>query len=77
VNLRGVSQWTADYVSLRCLKDPAAFPVDDVDLQNAIKQQLGLSKKPTGDDIRRLSERWKNWQAYATFYLWYLWASLL
>ncbi len=70
MNLHGVGQWTADYVSLRCLKDPAAFPVDDVGLQNAVKQQLGLSKKPTGDDISRFSDRWQNWQAYATFYLW-------
>lgn len=68
--LRGVGQWTADYVSLRCLKDPSAFPVADVGLQNAVKQQLGLSKKPSADDIVKLSDRWQNWQAYATFYLW-------
>ena len=70
MRLHGVGQWTADYVSLRCLRDPAAFPVDDVGLQNAVKQQLGLRKKPSGDDIRRFSEPWNNWQAYATFYLW-------
>jgi len=70
MQLHGVGKWTADYVSLRCLKDPAAFPVDDVGLQNAVKQQLGLNKKPTGEDINKFSDRWKNWQAYATFYLW-------
>jgi len=70
MKLYGVGQWTADYVSLRCLKDPIAFPVADVGLQNAVKQQLGLSKKPTADDIIRYSKDWQNWQAYATFYLW-------
>ena len=70
MKLRGVGKWTADYVSLRCLKDRTAFPVDDVGLQNAVKQQLGLNEKPNGDDIKRLSIRWNNWQAYATFYLW-------
>ena len=70
MQLHGVGQWTAEYVSLRCLKDPAAFPVDDVGLQNAVKQQLGLNEKPTGDDIHKFSEHWKNFQAYATFYLW-------
>ena len=70
MRLRGVGQWTADYVSLRCLMDPSAFPVADVGLQNAVKLQLGLSKKPTADDIVKLSDRWQNWQAYATFYLW-------
>jgi DNA-3-methyladenine glycosylase II len=44
--------------------------VDDVGLQNAVKQQLGLSKKPTADDISRFSDRWNNWRAYAAFYLW-------
>jgi DNA-3-methyladenine glycosylase II len=70
MQLHGVGKWTAEYVSLRCLKDPAAFPVDDVGLQNAVKQQLGLNKKPTGEDINKLSDRWEKWQAYATFYLW-------
>lgn len=70
MKLHGVGQWTADYVSLRCLKDPAAFPVADVGLQNAVKLQLGGSKKPTADDIIRFSQDWQNWQAYATFYLW-------
>jgi DNA-3-methyladenine glycosylase II len=69
-NLYGVGQWTADYVSLRCLMDPAAFPIADVGLQNAVKQQLGLSKKPTAEDIIRYSKGWENWHAYATFYLW-------
>jgi DNA-3-methyladenine glycosylase II len=70
MQLHGVGKWTADYVSLRCLLDRNAFPVDDVGLQNAFKQQLGLNGKPTGEDIKRLSERWHNWRAYATFYLW-------
>jgi len=70
MDLHGVGQWTADYVSLRCLMDPAAFPVADVGLQNAVKQQLGLSAKPTAEDIARYSKGWQNRQAYATFYLW-------
>jgi len=70
MSLRGVGQWTADYVSLRCLMDPAALPIADVGLQNAVKQQLGIRKKPTAEDIIRYSTGWENWQAYATFYLW-------
>jgi len=70
MQLHGVGQWTVDYVSLRCLGDPAAFPVNDVGLQNAVRQQLGLSQKPSAGDIGRFSGRWQNWQGYATFYLW-------
>ncbi len=70
MQLHGVGQWTVDYVGLRCLGDPAAFPVNDVGLQNAVKQQLGLNQKPTVDNLSKFSDRWQNWQAYATFYLW-------
>jgi len=70
MRLHGVGKWTAEYVCLRCLKDPAAFPVDDVGLQNAIKRQLRLGAKPSVDEIYKLSRRWKNWEAYSTFYLW-------
>ena len=70
IALRGVGKWTVDYVCLRCLKDPTAFPVDDIGLQNAIKQQLGLNDKPTVERILRYAAGWKNWQAYAAFYLW-------
>ncbi len=70
MGLHGVGKWTAEYVCLRCLKDPAAFPVDDVGLQNAIKRQLSLHTKPSVDEIYKVSRRWKNWEAYATFYLW-------
>jgi DNA-3-methyladenine glycosylase II len=70
MQLHGVGQWTVDYVCLRCLGDPEAFPVNDVGLQNAVRQQLGLSYKPSAGDISRFSSRWQNWQAYATFYLW-------
>ena len=69
MQLRGVGIWTADYVCLRCLMDPAAFPIDDVGLQNAIKQQLSLNRKPTTDELLQYSSHWKNWQAYASFYL--------
>jgi DNA-3-methyladenine glycosylase II len=68
--LRGVGKWSADYVCLRCLGDPAAFPVDDIGLQNAVKQQLGLKDKPPADRMIRYASGWKNWQAYAAFYLW-------
>jgi DNA-3-methyladenine glycosylase II len=68
--LRGIGKWTAEYICLRCLRDPAAFPVDDIGLQNALKQQLSLNEKPTVDRMLRYAAGWKNWQAYAAFYLW-------
>jgi len=69
VKIRGIGPWTANYVLMRCLGDPSAFPIEDVGLHNAIKLQLNLEQKPAIEDIRKLAAGWTNWQAYATFYL--------
>lgn len=70
VAIRGIGPWTANYVMMRCLRFPNAFPIDDVGLHLALKQQMGLGRKPTKDEIRKVSVNWKGWEAYATFYLW-------
>jgi DNA-3-methyladenine glycosylase II len=68
--IRGIGPWTANYVLMRCLRYPSAFPIDDVGLHNAIKRIMGMDSKPTKEEIRELAAGWKNWEAYATFYLW-------
>ncbi|MFD2446945.1 DNA-3-methyladenine glycosylase family protein [Bacillus sp. CGMCC 1.16607] len=68
--IRGVGAWTADYVRMKCLHDPTAFPIADVGLHQALKLQLGLEQKPTIEEIRDIAVNWEGWQAYATFYLW-------
>ncbi|CAM3403581.1 DNA-3-methyladenine glycosidase II [Aeromicrobium ponti] len=68
--IRGIGPWTAHYVLMRCLRFPSAFPIDDVGLHNSIKLILGSEKKPTKEEILKYSGAWKNWESYATFYLW-------
>lgn len=70
--IRGIGPWTANYVLMRCLRFSAAFPIDDVGLQNAIKFVLGYNQKPSKKELIELSQPWKGWEAYATFYLWRL-----
>ncbi|WP_082341606.1 DNA-3-methyladenine glycosylase family protein [Paenibacillus solani] len=70
VSIRGIGPWTANYVLMRCLRIPNAFPIDDVGLHNAIKHLMGLEAKPTKKEILELSAAWANWESYATFYLW-------
>lgn len=68
--IRGVGPWTAHYVLMRCLRFGSAFPIDDVGLMNAIKVLRNMDRKPTKNEIMALSASWKNWESYATFYLW-------
>ncbi|MDW3648200.1 MAG: DNA-3-methyladenine glycosylase [Bacteroidia bacterium] len=68
--IRGIGPWTANYVMLRCLRIPSAYPVGDAGLQNAVKQRLKMVRKPSSEELYSLAENWKGWEAYATFYLW-------
>jgi len=70
LEIRGVGQWTADYVLMKCFRLPSAFPIGDVGLHNALKIQLGLPQKPSLKEIEKIAAGWKDWEAYATFYLW-------
>lgn len=70
IKIRGVGPWTANYVLMRCLRYPAAFPIADVGLINAIKFLKKMDRKPTKEEILEVAIPWKNWEAYATFYLW-------
>lgn len=70
VKIRGIGPWTANYVLMRCLRFPSAFPIDDVGLHNALKHVLGTESKPTKEEILQLSANWEGWESYATFYLW-------
>lgn len=68
--VRGVGNWTADYTILKCFNINDAFPIADVGIHNAIKCILGLTEKPTINEIERLALNWVGWQSYVTFYLW-------
>lgn len=70
ISIRGIGNWTADYVLMKCLKEPSALPIADVGIHNALKIQLGLNKKPTIEEIRELAKKWIGREAYVTFYLW-------
>ena len=61
--LPGVGDWTAQYVAMRALGWPDAFPAGDLGVRSA----LG------GASARRaelLAERWRPWRAYAVMHLW-------
>jgi AraC family transcriptional regulator, regulatory protein of adaptative response / DNA-3-methyladenine glycosylase II len=59
----GIGRWTAQYISMRALGEPDAFPSGDLGLLRA----LALENYP---ELERRSEAWRPWRAYATMYLW-------
>ena len=62
----GIGAWTADYVAMRALADPDAFPDGDL----VIRKVLGGAVPLTAIEARARAERWRPWRAYAAMYVW-------
>ncbi|MDJ0940414.1 MAG: AlkA N-terminal domain-containing protein [Woeseiaceae bacterium] len=66
--LRGIGDWTAQYVLMRAHKNPDAFPASDLGLLRAFDRPG--TKRLTPRRLTELSERWRPWRAYAALLLW-------
>ncbi|MDR2837939.1 MAG: helix-turn-helix domain-containing protein [Azonexus sp.] len=61
--LPGIGEWTAQYIALRALRWPDAFPAGDIALQKA----LGVT---TARAASEASLAWRPWRGYATLRAW-------
>lgn len=68
VSLKGIGPWTAQYVLMRGLGDPDAFPIDDLGIINALDALEGARYK--GKKLLERAEAWRPWRGYATLHLW-------
>lgn len=59
----GVGRWTAEYIAMRALAWPDAFPEGDLGLRRGLG---GLSHA----ELRQVSENWRPWRAYAVMHVW-------
>jgi AraC family transcriptional regulator, regulatory protein of adaptative response / DNA-3-methyladenine glycosylase II len=59
----GIGKWTAQYVAMRALGEPDAFPSSDLGLLRAMSLE-------NARDLERHAEAWRPWRAYAAMYLW-------
>jgi len=61
--LPGIGPWTVEYIALRALGDPDAFPAGDL----VLRRQLG---DVTAREAADLAAAWRPWRAYAAQHLW-------
>jgi AraC family transcriptional regulator of adaptative response / DNA-3-methyladenine glycosylase II len=66
--IRGVGEWTAQYIALRALRDTDAFPATDIGLLRGAANGTGV--RPTPARLLKRAERWRPWRAYAAQHLW-------
>lgn len=67
-SLPGIGEWTAQYIALRELREPDAFPQADIGLMRAMADEGGV--RPTADQLLARSQAWRPWRAYAAQHLW-------
>jgi AraC family transcriptional regulator of adaptative response / DNA-3-methyladenine glycosylase II len=65
--IRGIGEWTAEYIALRALRETDAFPASDVAL---LRSAARGSARPTPADLMQRAEPWRPWRAYAAQHLW-------
>ena len=66
--LPGVGEWTAQYIALRELREPDAFPQADIGLLRAMTDANGV--RPAPAELFARAEAWRPWRAYAAQHLW-------
>jgi AraC family transcriptional regulator of adaptative response / DNA-3-methyladenine glycosylase II len=65
--LPGIGDWTAQYIAMRALRWPDAFPAGDVALQKALGVQ---HLKSAAREAEAASQAWKPWRSYAVIRAW-------
>jgi AraC family transcriptional regulator of adaptative response / DNA-3-methyladenine glycosylase II len=64
----GIGEWTAQYIALRALREPDAFPATDIGILRGAAHLAGVA--PTASQLLQRAEAWRPWRAYAAQYLW-------
>jgi AraC family transcriptional regulator of adaptative response / DNA-3-methyladenine glycosylase II len=67
-SLPGIGEWTAQYIAMRELREPDAFPAADIGLLRAMAASDG--RRPSASELQSRAEAWRPWRAYAALQLW-------
>ena len=63
----GIDRSMADYIALRALGVPDAFPSNDTVLRLAVSN---TDRPLSAQQLEARSEAWRPWRGYAAFHLW-------
>ncbi|MDO8248597.1 MAG: adenosine deaminase, partial [Rhodoferax sp.] len=65
--LPGIGDWTAQYIAMRALRWPDAFPAGDVALHKALGVQ---DTRHPAKEAQTASQAWQPWRSYAVIRAW-------
>lgn len=61
--IRGIGNWTAQYIAMRAMEWPDAFLETDAGIKKALESR-------TSKELLKMAEAWRPWRSYATVSLW-------
>ncbi|MDX6620372.1 MAG: AraC family transcriptional regulator [Gaiellales bacterium] len=65
--LPGIGPWTVEYVAMRALGDPDAFPAGDLGVLHALR---ALGVEADAREAERRAQAWRPFRAYTVLHLW-------
>jgi DNA-3-methyladenine glycosylase II len=68
--IKGIGPWTANYVSMKCLRDMTCIAYGDTGLSSSLHRHFQTDKKPSYDVIDKIFKPYAGWESYLNFYLW-------
>jgi DNA-3-methyladenine glycosylase II len=67
--IRGIGVWTAELTMVRGMQRLEAIPADDLGLKRCISHYYCGDRKISGEEARRIADKWGKWKGLASFYL--------
>jgi DNA-3-methyladenine glycosylase II len=67
--IRGIGIWTAELTIVRGMQKHEVIPADDLGLRRVISHYYFGDRKISGQEARRIADKWGKWKGLAAFYL--------
>lgn len=68
--IRGVGEWTANYVLMKSFQQLNCITFGDTGLQSSVSTMLELDRKPDRNEIETFFKPFSGWESYLNIYLW-------
>jgi len=66
--IKGIGEWTANYIAMRACREADAFPAGDVGLLRGMADAAGRRPRPA--ELLARAAAWRPWRAYAAQHIW-------
>jgi len=67
----GIGPWTSTIYLLMVLGRPDVWPAGDLALATAVRDALGLDRRPDADELASLGDAWRPWRSVAARLFWH------